>query len=437
MRVVEEVVCGWGRYPQHHARVYRPSSLAECDRSLLSLTPFVPRGMGRSYGDSACSSAVLQTQHLDRFISFDPQTGLLSAEAGVTLREIIELSVPKGWFLPVSPGTSFVSLGGAIASDVHGKNHHLAGCFGQYVTSISILLGSGERVTACATELSDLFHATCGGMGLTGVILSATVQLRAIESAFVRQYTIKCASLEAVCEAFEENKTSPYSVAWIDCLATGPRLGRSVLMVGDHASEGGRAFELRDPIAIPIEAPNWLLGSTSMHIFNALYYAKARDRREALTSLLQYFYPLDVIGGWNRLYGKNGFVQYQCVVPKQDGIKHLRTILQIIANSGLGSFLAVLKMLGPANQNLLSFPIEGYTLALDFKRSPASIALLHYLDRRVADMGGRVYLTKDAVMREEIFKTMYPRWGEFDAIRDKYHAIGRFVSHQSVRLGLA
>jgi FAD/FMN-containing dehydrogenase len=274
-------------------------------------------------------------------------------------------------------------------------------------------------------------------MGLTGVILTATIQLIPIKSAYINQRTIKAVCIEAACEAFEANRTSTYSVAWIDCLATGKELGRSVLMVGEHADSGGLELTVKDPITVPIHTPAALLNSMAMRAFNHAYWAKASDKKTQTVLLLPYFYPLDAIGGWNKLYGKAGFMQYQFVLPKTDGVANMRQILTQIAQSGQGSFLAVLKQFGPANQNLLSFPIEGYTLALDFKLSSSTIALLHKLDDMVAGMGGRVYLTKDAVMRELSFKTTYPRWQEFESVRQKYGAIGKFASAQSKRLGLA
>jgi FAD/FMN-containing dehydrogenase len=393
--------------------------------------------MGRSYGDSANAAVVIQTTYSDHFIAFDTATGLLTVEAGVTLRDILKVTVKHGWFLPVTPGTSFVTMGGAIASDVHGKNHHVAGTFGQHVVSITMLLGTGEVVTTSPTQLPDLFHATCGGMGLTGVILSATIQLIPSKSAYINQKTIKAGSLEEACEAFEANCSSTYSVAWIDCLTTGKHLGRSVLMVGEHSDSGGLDLAIKDPVTVPIYTPAALLNSMTMRAFNTAYWAKSAHNKSQTISLLPYFYPLDAIGGWNKLYGKAGFVQYQFVLPKADGVANMRKVLTQIAQSGAGSFLAVLKQFGPANQNLLSFPIEGYTLALDFKMSPSVIDLLHRLDDMVADMGGRVYLTKDAVMREASFKTTYAKWQEFEAVRQKYGAVGKFASNQSKRLGLA
>jgi decaprenylphospho-beta-D-ribofuranose 2-oxidase len=429
-------ISGWGGYPIQAAQVISPLSHSAYKASLQHHPSVIARGMGRSYGDSANAATVLQTTYCDHFIALDTARGLLTVEAGVTLRDILKVTIKHGWFLPVTPGTSFVTVGGAIASDVHGKNHHVAGTFGQHVVSITILLGTGEVATTSPTELPDLFHATCGGMGLTGVILTATIHLIPIKSAYIKQIAIKTGSIEEACEAFEANSASTYSVAWIDCLTTGRHLGRSVLMVGEHSDCSGLDLVIKAPITVPVHTPTALLNSMTMRAFNGAYWAKAAHNKTQTIPLLPYFYPLDAIGGWNKLYGKAGFVQYQFVLPKADSVANMRKILTRIAQSGAGSFLSVLKQFGPANQNLLSFPIEGYTLALDFKVSPPVIELLHRLDDMVADMGGRVYLTKDAVMREASFKTTYPKWQEFEKVRQKYGAIGRFASAQSKRLGL-
>ena len=437
MTVAMQTISGWGGYLTHEAQVLTPLSLSNCQSQLKHNASLLARGMGRSYGDSANAATVLQTTYLNHFISFDSVKGIVTVEAGMMLRDMLKVIVKHGWFLPVTPGTSFVTVGGAIASDVHGKNHHVAGTFGQHVVSITMLLGTGEIVTTSHTELPDLFHATCGGMGLTGVILTATIQLIPIQSARIEQKIIKTGSLEEACAAFEEHSDSTYSVAWIDCLATGKQLGRSVLMVGEHAKDGGLKLAIKEPVTVPIHTPAALLNSMTMRAFNGAYWAKAAHNKTQTIPLMPYFYPLDAIGGWNKLYGKAGFVQYQFVLPKTVGIPNMRKILTQIAQSGAGSFLAVLKQFGPTNQNLLSFPIEGYTLALDFKMSPSVIGLLHRLDDMVADMGGRVYLTKDALMREASFKTTYPKWQEFEVVRQKYGAIGKFASAQSQRLGLA
>lgn len=432
-----QAISGWGGYPVKDARVVMPRSISEFRTTLQANAPLIARGMGRSYGDSALAESVLQTTHCDHFLAFDPATGMLSAQAGVTLREILKVVVPAGWFLPVTPGTSQITLGGAIASDVHGKNHHQAGTFARHVTAIALLLGTGDVVTASTTELSDLFHATCGGMGLTGVILWAAVQLSPIRSSHIRQTSLKAPNLEAACEAFELHGDATYSVAWIDCLATGQRLGRSVLMLGEHDAIGGLELPLKAPLQVPVYAPATLLNRTTVRAFNQAYWWRASANETQSIALIPFFYPLDAIGGWNKLYGRAGFLQYQFVLPKADGIANLKRVLSRIADSGQGSFLAVLKAFGPANANLLSFPIEGYTLALDFKMSQAAVELMHQLDDWIVGMGGRIYLTKDAVMRESTFKTSYPKWAEFEAVRQRYGAIGAFASMQSNRLGLS
>jgi decaprenylphospho-beta-D-ribofuranose 2-oxidase len=431
------VISGWGNYSKHNSLVGIPQSASDYKNQLLQHSSVIARGMGRSYGDSANAPVVLQSTYCDHFINFDTNTGLLHVEAGVLLRDILKITVKEGWFLSVTPGTSFVTVGGAIASDVHGKNHHVAGTFGQHVLSMSMLLGTGDVVITSPTQLPDLFHSTCGGMGLTGIILSATIQLKPIKSTFILQKTIKASCIESACEAFESNITATYSVAWIDCLATRQQLGRSVLMVGEHSNNGGLDLNIKDPITLPFHTPSSLLNSMTMRAFNNTFWAKATQNKMQSIPLLSYFYPLDVIGGWNKLYGKSGFVQFQFVLPKDRGVANMRIILTKIAQSEQGSFLAVLKQFGPANKNLLSFPMEGYTLALDFKMSLSILNLLHKLENMVVGMGGRVYLTKDSVMQEFSFKTTYKKWQEFEAVRQKYGSIGKFASAQSTRLGLA
>jgi len=428
---------GWGRYPQQDAYMHTPTSYASLELTAKQQDSVLARGMGRSYGDSANALNVLQTTYINHFIEFDKATGKLTAEAGITLREILDVIVPSGWFLPVTPGTSYVTLGGAVASDVHGKNHHIAGTFGQHVESLSMLLGTGEVVITSPQHHADLFHATCGGMGLTGIIISATIQLLPIRSSLISQKTIKADCVETACEAFESNSDATYSVAWIDCLSRGKSLGRSVIMLGEHAAQGGLDIDVRQKVSVPFSTPSALLNSVTMKVFNTAYWHRAKHNVSQTVSLIPYFYPLDAVGEWNRLYGKKGFLQFQCVVPKLDGIANMRRLLTEISNSGEGSFLAVLKQFGVANENLLSFPTEGYTLALDFKASETAIKTVKRLEDMVEDMGGRLYLTKDAVMQESTFKATYPNWEKFEVVREQYGAVGKFSSAQSIRLGLA
>lgn len=430
-------ISGWGNYPLQSARVLEPRSLEGVKRAVHQEKGLVARGMGRSYGDSANADTVVRTLSCDRYIKFDDVNGILTAEAGVTLREVLTLIIPSGWFLPVTPGTSYVTLGGAIAGDVHGKNHHHVGSFGQYVDTISIVIGTGEEVQASRVENEDLFHATCGGMGLTGVILSASLRLISIRSSYINQKTIRAGCLEAACEVFEDNQDAEYSVAWIDCLAKGKNLGRSAIMLGEHAQDGSLELDIREPISVPFSTPAKLLNPLTMRAFNTVYWHKVALGACRTVPLMPYFYPLDSVGNWNKLYGKPGFLQFQFVVPAENGVANMRRLLSEIADSGQGSFLAVLKKFGAANDHLLSFPRAGYTLALDFKLSPSAIATIRSLEETIVAMGGRVYLSKDAVMRESTFKATYPRWEEFESVREKYKAIGKFSSMQSLRLGLA
>lgn len=428
---------GWGRYPRHDAQLMQPQTAQEAAQQLSEAGPVLGRGMGRSYGDSALADRLISTRQLKRLHSFDVQSGLLVCAAGISLGELLDVFVPRGWFLPITPGTKFVSVGGAIASDVHGKNHHLHGCFSACVDSIELLLADGSQVQCSRTERPELFHATCGGMGLTGLIVAATLRLLRIESAYIQQTTLKAANLEEALQLFETHSASTYSVAWIDCLASGEALGRSLLMVGEHARDGQLLLPAKRALSVPLDMPAALLNRYSVQAFNELYYQRIRKPvSKQRVSFESFFYPLDGIQQWNRLYGKQGFVQYQFVIPKAAGLQGMRAILERISASHRGSFLAVLKTFGAANDNLLSFPMEGYTLALDFKLEADLLELLDELDSMVLAYGGRLYLAKDARMSEATFKQSQPNWQQFQEVRAHYGALGKFASLQSRRLGL-
>jgi decaprenylphospho-beta-D-ribofuranose 2-oxidase len=429
-------ISGWGRFPVIDAEILKPASISGCAKSITG-NVLIARGLGRSYGDSSLNSMILECSRFDHFIFFDRDIGIISCEAGASIRDILDVVVPLGWFMSVTPGTSYVTIGGAIASDVHGKNHHICGSFSQHVISFDLLLGGGEKVTVTPSGMPDLFKATCGGMGLTGIILSATFQLIPIESSNISQKTLRANSLEEVCELFESNSSCTYSVAWIDCLENGKQMGRSLLMLGEHTESGDFELSGQSKKNLPIDMPNWVLNPYSIKTFNFLYFHKSlfTDQKTNLP-YWSYFYPLDAINSWNRLYGKNGFIQYQFVVPRAAGVQGLKRILDVISKSNKGSFLAVMKVFGKGNENYLSFPIEGYSLALDFKVETGIDDLVKRLDSMVLEMGGKVYLTKDALMSEEMFKSTYPQWQIFEEVRAKYGAIGRFASNQSRRLGL-
>lgn len=430
------IISGWGRFPKFDCKVSSPQTRGEIAETLTTGSA-IARGSGRAYGDSAINAHnTIKMRWFDQYSDFDSKNGILSVSAGVQIRQIIDTFLPRGWFLPVTPGTSYVTVGGAIASDVHGKNHHLVGTFGQHVLECQIMLGSCEVITCSPKVNSDLFYATCGGMGLTGIIVSAKIQLTPIQSGLIRQKTLKAANIDELFDLIEVNISSTYSVAWIDCLAKNDALGRSVLLLGEHEGFGNLSVDMRQRLTLPFNFPGFMLNTWSINAFNRLYYNRAKHDDERLVALQDYFYPLDKMGSWNRLYGSMGFIQYQLVIPKQDGLENMRKILTKIVDCGEGSFLAVIKLFGGENSNLLSFPMSGYTLSLDFKISQNIIDLVNTLDEMVVGMGGRLYLTKDALMSAETFRRMYPKWEDFEAIRLKYGAIGHFSSAQSLRLKL-
>ena len=426
----------WGMYPKVRSKILKffDNDTLKSDLKTHSLIPY---GNGRSYGDSALGDVMLDMRDHNRFISYDEKEGLLEVESGVLLSEIIEAFVPRGWFLKVTPGTKLITVGGAIASDIHGKNHHQEGCFSECVKSFKIMVANGEIKEVSKKKNQELFLATCGGMGLTGVILSAKIYLKKINSKYIDQITIKTKNLKETFEAFEKYQNFPYSVAWIDCLAKGENQGRSLLMVGDFSDDGDLSYKNKKGPTIPFNFPSFALNNLSVKAFNALYYGKAKSgESRQKVGIDTFFYPLDAISHWNRIYGKNGFTQYQFILPKEASFEGLGKILTKIADSGKGSFLAVLKLYGKENENYLSFPVEGYSLALDFKIEPSLFVLLDSLDEIVNEYGGRIYLTKDVRVSKEVFEKGYPKIDEFRKFREKEGMDRVFNSLQSRRLGL-
>ena len=438
-------LAGWGRYPVRECTVWQPTTTDELHATLAPLETSIARGNGRSYGDASMNpDATIDTRRLDRLISLDEATGTLVCEAGVLLSDLVATLVPRGWFPPVTPGTRMVTIGGMIASDVHGKNHHAAGSFCDHVDWFDLDLGDGRVLRCSPTENTDLFAATCGGMGLTGIIVRASFRMLRIETAYVRQRTIRVPDLDEALALFERSHGSTYSVAWIDCMATGKNLGRSAILLGEHArlpdlDPARCATPLvrrpRKPKTIPVDFPNFALSGFNVRMFNHLYYAMQRPG-DAVVDVDPYFYPLDAIFEWNRIYGSQGFLQYQSVLPLAESAKGMRRLLEAISAAGAGSFLAVLKRMGPGSFGMLSFPMEGYTLALDFPATPDNFALLERLDAITADHGGRVYLTKDARVAPGLFAAGYPRLDEFRNLRAQYGLDQRFSSLLSQRLGL-
>tara|TARA_B110000444_G_scaffold252977_1_gene283085 strand:+ start:615 stop:1937 length:1323 start_codon:yes stop_codon:yes gene_type:complete len=435
---------GWGRYPKTTAELIQPADSQAVQKFISAQkksASCISRGSGRSYGDSALAEQLVSSRFLDNFLELDEQQKILRCGAGVQLGDILKVCIPRGLFLPVLPGTKAVSVGGAIAADVHGKNHHLDGSFCTHLKSISMVLASGELLTCSELENTELFRATCGGMGLTGVIVEASLALDSVSSSHIDQRSLVANNLRECFEHIEDNAASKYSVAWLDCLATAKNLGRSVLYLGEHASSKNRKAESlhreKSGLGAPFSTPSFLLNKTSMSLFNASSFGlQKRKKSPATLDYDNYFFPLDSISNWNRLYGSNGFLQYQFVIPSDGALEGITSVLEKISEKGKGSFLTVLKKFGEENENLLSFPKRGYTLTLDFKNEAALFPLLEELDRIVLAHDGRLYLAKDARMSEDAFKVSYPNWEKFMAIKNKYDPSNRFASLQSNRLGL-
>jgi FAD/FMN-containing dehydrogenase len=439
-------ISNWGKYPVVEAQV-RSFATEEELRSILARSgEMIARGLGRCYGDSALSDTIISTRRFRRILAFNNITGEITCESGVSLEELLETFVPRGWFLPVTPGTKFITVGGAIASDVHGKNHHVGGSISHHIQSMDVMRSDGTVVTCSKDEEPDLFWSTCGGMGLTGIVLRATFKMIPIESSYIKQETIKARNIDEIMDIFEESESYTYSVAWIDCLAGNESLGRSIMMRGEFAKKDDLvnsryyARPLKVPkklkLKVPFNFPGFVLNTFTVKAFNFLYYHKApKGLSQSIVDYDTFFYPLDSILDWNRIYGRRGFTQYQFVLPKETSKQGMKTILKKISLSGQGSFLAVLKLFGRQN-DLISFPKQGYTLALDFAIRPSLFDLLDELDSVVLEHGGRLYLTKDVRMSPAMFHQGYENAETFIRYKNEYDKAGKFQSLQSKRLGI-
>jgi len=436
----------WNRYPKQNCTLYRPERYSELHPQGASS---IARGSGLSYGDAALNenANVILTERINRILNFDERKGIITVEAGITLEEILDVIVPNGWFLPVTPGTQFITLGGAVAADVHGKNHHHDGSISQFIVKLELITPKGVIICSVA-ENSDIFWATIGGMGLTGIIGEVTINLRSIESAYVSVTHRGAENLDALFRLFSDTSLDDqYSVAWIDCMSSGSSLGRGVYMSGHHAmldevdnSEKREPFKskIKSNSSIPFDFPRMALNSLSVKAFNAYYYrVNSNKKTPFLSDYKEYFYPLDSVNNWNRMYGKNGFLQYQCVIPELMAQEGIRNILEKVSSSKQSSFLAVLKRMGAEGAGMLSFPMAGYTLALDLKMNNKSVfTLLNELDEIVVRNGGKVYLAKDARLSRESFLTMYPRSEEWAAIKQQIDPDNILSSSLSRRLGI-
>jgi decaprenylphospho-beta-D-ribofuranose 2-oxidase len=440
LRKADVTLAGWGRVAPAHSQATRPERFTEAlaeFRAPAGTGGMCLYGAGRSYGDCALNDggAALITSRLDRILAFDPASQIVQVEPGVDFRRLLAVFLPRGFLAPVTPGTGFATIGGAVANDVHGKNHEHDGSFCQHVTELDLVLPSGELRTITPDD-GAIFRATCGGLGLTGLITRIAFRVRAVPGGSVTVRERRVDSLTEFLAVMERAQDAPYSVGWIDGTATGASLGRGILETAE-LSAGGAESGVPRARAVPVDFPGFALNPLSVRAFNALYFRRVpAEGRLRQVPVGQFLYPLDAIHGWNRIYGKRGFYQFQCVVPFTDGAAVLRELLQVIAASQQASFLAVLKRMGAGRSGFLSFPMPGYTLALDFPRKAGVEALYARLCEITLKAGGRVYLGKDALLSAEAFRQMYPEFGEFRAALKEVDPEGRMQSGMAKRLRL-
>jgi decaprenylphospho-beta-D-ribofuranose 2-oxidase len=438
----QATLAGWGRSSAATVEAARPERIGELQRSLAEVGPegVIAYGAGRSYGDAALNPGgrALLTQRLDRILAFNPETGELVVEPGVTFGALMRLFLPRGFMLPVTPGTGFATLGGGVATDVHGKNHDWAGSLGDHLLWIDLMLPSGEVVRTSPEERPALFAATIGGIGLTGIVVALAFRMMRVPSpaVAVRQWRVR--GLEELMGLMEEHRdTATFSVAWVDALARGRRLGRGILEIGDPAREGADVPAPRPGRSVPRDLPGFVLNPLSIGAFNALHWRRVPRRGSTrLMHYEKYLYPLDGIADWNRIYGRRGFHQFQAVLPDETSPAGIRALLEAASRNHGASFLSVLKTLGREGRGMLSFPRRGYTLALDFPRRSGSAALFAELERLTLEHGGRVYLAKDALLSPEGFAAMYPGLPAFRALLEEIDPGHRMTSAMARRLGL-
>jgi FAD/FMN-containing dehydrogenase len=432
----DELISSWGglRAPGHER--------VSADLAGIVDGAALTRGMGRSYGDAClpvAGDAVANCRLADRILEFDPESGRLRAESGLSLEQINRLFLARRWVIPVSPGTQYVTLGGMVAADVHGKNHHVDGCIGNWVDQLRIRLGDGRTVDCSREQHPDLFLATLGGMGLTGHVLEVTLRLRRVPSPWIMGESVRLHDLDALLgELRRSSERWPYTAAWLDCLAGGASFGRGVIIRGRWAETGEapeKAPRRGYRVSVPFTAPNWLLSRLTLRMFNGAFYRRhPKIPRPRLVDPWSFFYPLDAVRNWQRLYGARGFTQHQCVVPRSAGTAAVAELLQRFVAGGGTSFLTVVKDCGPEGEGLLSFPRPGISVALDIPFSDRTQGLVDSLNEHVLAVGGRIYLAKDAFTRPQDFAAMDPRAGEFLRVRERWDPERRLRSAMSQRL---
>lgn len=412
-------LANWGNYPKTRATLSYPETPGEARQAVLQHARIIARGNGKCYGDAALGATVLSTLRLNRLLNWDAANGIVHAEAGVLLADLLDRIVPDGWFFEVTPGIKNITVGGAIASDVHGKNHPAKGCFSQHLLDFDLLRADGETVACSRTENPGLFWQTCGGMGWTGVILSARFRLMRISSVYMRQTAVRAPRLDALFEAFDAHRHLPYAAGWVDCLSAGDAFGRGVVYFAEHdTTPSPLQYPHKDTRNVPFYAPAGLLNALTIRAHNHMLFSAAKTGEQRV-DLDRYFYPLDRIRNWNRLYGRRGFIQYQFCLPEAASPDGIRKVLETIRKSRDLPFLSVLKRHGERPVEAIhSFPERGYSLALDFPRTKTVFGLVNQLDELVWQLGGKIYLTKDACSATRMGRVDPAAFGE-----PKFHSL--------------
>jgi decaprenylphospho-beta-D-ribofuranose 2-oxidase len=424
-------IANWGNFPSSYSNIYSPKSLEELKKIVLENKQIIARGNGRCYGDSSLAKQIVSTLQLNKVIQFDKNKGILECESGILLKDILELIVPNGFFLPVTPGTKLITLGGAFSSNIHGKNHHIEGCFSNFVNSIKLIDEVGELHHLIPSD--ELFKKTAGGMGKTGIIVSIEFRLKKIETSYIKLRTILAKNYVEVIQLMQENKNVTYSVAWIDCLASKNKMGRSVLLLGEHATKNEISSKIKNPLEVHKRSrislffyfPSFVINNLFVRLFNFLYYYKSLNSTSKIVHYDSYFFPLDIVNNWNRIYGKKGFLEYQMVFPKMHAEIGIKKALELLTKYNSASFLSVIKAFGnTSSTDYLNYPIEGITLGLDLKISKRVWTLLDELDELIAQFNGKTYLAKDARLNKINFDKQYPK--------NFYNT--KFNSHQMQRI---
>lgn len=445
MKTERNKIAGWGNYPVMDSIIFHPQHKNEINDFVVKTDNITVRGSGRSYGDSALGTQVVSSLRCNKIINLDEVEGTITCESGVLLSEILSATIPVGFFLPVMPGTKYITVGGAIAADVHGKNHLHKQSFSAHVLEIKMLLANGDTVICSKQNNHDLFWATCGGMGLTGFVLETKIQLLKIETAYIKQQNFCCKNLGELFSAFYKQKQFEYKVGWLDCFATQENLGKSIFTGASHCftkdlplpkQSNLLKVKSKKQFTVPFFMPSFLINGWAIRVMNFFRFKKAKNNcQEQILPLEQFFFPLDSILQWNKLYGRKGFLQYQYVLPAPNAEQGTKEILELIAQANDKCFLAVIKQFGKCdNHTLLSFPIEGFTVALDFKFSSSLFALFGKFDEVVMKHGGRIYLAKDARMKNEMMQKGYSKLKEFQAIVKRLNPYSKFTSAQCERI---